>query len=299
MERLSILTLNIWNRQGSWDDRLPVIRAGIEELSPDIIGLQEVLAMGDANQAQAIAKDLEGPEYHVSYASTWNIGGGLYFGNAILSKYPLLDERCLELPGPAEFKHDEGPRCVAYALIDAPCGKVPVFNTHLDYKLHLGHLRIAQVKAVADHIGPVDRDLFPAVLMGDFNAEPDSDEMRFLRGLAAIDDRTVFFNDCWQACNRDSWLGVMHGASPSSPREAERLAAAARGVTYDRANPCALMAREPSRRIDYIYVRGPDSRLRGEPLLARTVFTEPRGESWASDHYGMYAEVQAAAREVR
>ena len=40
---LRVLTLNIWNRQGPWEQRLAVIRRGLAELEPDVVGLQEVL----------------------------------------------------------------------------------------------------------------------------------------------------------------------------------------------------------------------------------------------------------------
>lgn len=265
MDRLRVLTLNIWHRQGPWPERLAIIRRGLETLGPDVVGLQEVLAMGDANQAKDIA---EGSDWHVHYASTWEIGGGLRFGNAIVSRHPFLDTGYLELP----TDDDDEPRCVAYALLDTQHGAVPVFNTHLAWRLHQGALRLRQVKAITDYIDALRADTLPALLLGDFNAEPDADEMRFLRGLTAIDGQTVYFNDCWDTCRRED----------------DRLG---RGATFDRTNPYALTLREPSRRIDYIYVRGPDKRLRGEPLSARVVLDQPENGVWASDHYGVYAEI--------
>jgi endonuclease/exonuclease/phosphatase family metal-dependent hydrolase len=48
---------------------------------------------------------------------------------------------------------------------------------------------------------------------------------------------------------------------------------------------------EHPRRIDYIFVRGPDKRVRGKPLSSRVVFEEaPQGVT-ASDHYGVYSEI--------
>ena len=38
----------------------------------------------------------------------------------------------------------------------------------------------------------------PPILCGDFNAEPDSDEIRFLCSLTALDGRTTFFQDAWR-----------------------------------------------------------------------------------------------------
>jgi hypothetical protein len=40
---LVVLTLNVWNREGPWPDRLPLIRSWIERLQPDLIGFQEVV----------------------------------------------------------------------------------------------------------------------------------------------------------------------------------------------------------------------------------------------------------------
>ena len=45
MKTLRVATLNIWNRFGPWEERLAAIRAGVEVLSPDILGLQEVVRL--------------------------------------------------------------------------------------------------------------------------------------------------------------------------------------------------------------------------------------------------------------
>lgn len=263
-----VATLNIWNRQGPWAQRLPLIRAGLEALDADAIGLQEVMGFtGLPSQAHEIA---EGTGWNVHYAPAWNIGGGLTMGNAIVSRHPLLDTESLPLPSPP----DVDTRTVAFARVDCAHGPMPVFVTHLTWQLHLGTARRAQVQVLVDHVAakaPIDGP--PPVLLGDFNADPDSDEMRFLRGLTTIDGTSVYFADCWSAT-----------ASPEP------------GWTYDRANPYALRAREPSRRIDYAYVRGPGRHLCGEPLNARLFFTEAVDGIYPSDHYGVVAEIYAAVR---
>jgi endonuclease/exonuclease/phosphatase family metal-dependent hydrolase len=68
------------------------------------------------------------------------------------------------------------------------------------------------------------------------------------------------------------------------------------GFTYARTNPYALRSREPSRRIDYVYVRGPGRHLCGEPLAARLCFDAPTEGVWPSDHYGVVAEIHAEKR---
>jgi endonuclease/exonuclease/phosphatase family metal-dependent hydrolase len=270
MERLRVLTLNIWNRQGPWEQRLALIRSGLEELSPDIVGLQEVLGMdGQPGQADAIA---EGLGYHIHFGATWEIGGGLRFGNAVLSKFPIVDSDVIDLPAPPKQEK----RCLIYARLDATCGEVPVFVTHLPWKLHHGHIRCEGVKLIAATIkAKAPLGGFPPILMGDMNAEPDSDEMRYLRGLTGLGGACVYFADCWSAVE---------------PTE--------HGFTYSRDNSYALRSREPSRRIDYVFVRGPDRQLRGEPLAAEVVFDRATDGVFPSDHYGVLAEIQAAPRTL-
>jgi hypothetical protein len=84
----------------------------------------------------------------------------------------------------------------------------------------------------------------------------------------------VYFADCWAA------------------------AAAGPGYTYDRKNPYALRSREPSNRIDYIFVRGPDAHLRGEPIAARLALDEPVGGVWPSDHFAVVADIHAGKRAI-
>src|SRR5262249_34578570 len=112
----------------------------------------------------------------------------------------------------------------------------------------------------------------PPVLMGDFNARPDSDEIRFLNGLTTLEGKSVYFADCWSACD-------------GGP-----------GYTFDRSNPYALRTHEPSSRIDYIFVRGPDAQYRGEPVAARLALDQPTGDVWPSDHFAVVADIYAARR---
>jgi endonuclease/exonuclease/phosphatase family metal-dependent hydrolase len=271
LERLRVVTLNIWNRQGPWARRVELMRAGLVALDADVIGLQEVLGFpGHPSQAHELAP----AGWHVHHAPAWEIGGGLTFGNALLARYPLLDAAILPLPAPADLDT----RTVAFARVDVPGGPVPVFCTHLTYQHHLGHVRCAQVRALTDHVralAPVDGP--PPVLLGDFNAEPDSDEMRFLRGLCPLGGESVYFADAWSATAAD---------------EPER----GPGYTYDRRNRYALRSREPSRRIDYVFVRAPDRWLRGEPLSCRLALDQPTDGVWPSDHFAVVADLQLAAR---
>jgi endonuclease/exonuclease/phosphatase family metal-dependent hydrolase len=263
-----IISFNIWNRQGPWQQRLPLIQRGLAALEPDIVALQEVLGFtGMPSQADEIAAGLG---WNVHHVPAWHIGGGLTFGNAILSRHPLVDTQSLPLPSPPGVDT----RTVAFARVDLPHGPAPVFATHLTFQTHLGHARCQQVRALTDHVArlaPTDGP--PPILVGDFNAEPDSDEMRFLRGLTPLGGESVYFADCWLVSGR------------TDP-----------GFTYSRENPYALRSREPSKRIDYIYVRGPGKHLVGEPIRAELALHEPTEGVWPSDHFAVVADIHAAPR---
>jgi endonuclease/exonuclease/phosphatase family metal-dependent hydrolase len=251
-------TLNIWHDRGPWPRRLPLIRREIERLQPDVLGLQEVLrttgagpATPETCQALAIAA---GTRYQVAYAPAAPRGGGpVWQGNAVLSRWPIREQRVFPLPG-AEVAE---PRSLLYALVEAPHGDLPVFVTHLAWEPHHGPLRLRQAAYIADQIATLAPQ---AVLLGDFNAEPGSAEMKHLADAGFV----------------DAW-------ADGTP-----------GFTFDRANDYAREADEPSCRIDYLLVRGSGTTATG----TRLVFTEPnragRAPVWPSDHFGVAAEVTLA-----
>lgn len=261
-----VATLNLWNRQGPWPARLPLIREALLALDLDAIGLQEVMGFtGLPSQAHELA---EGTGWNVHHVPAWNIGGGLTFGNAILSPHPLSDCQSLPLPAPPELDT----RTVAFARVECSHGPMPFFATHLTWQQHMGHARCQQVRALVDHVTALAPDDGPPpVVVGDFNADPDADEMRFLRGLTPLGGTSVYFVDAWSATREDA------------------------GYTYARRNPYALRSREPNRRIDYVYVR-PGRHLTGEPVSAALAFDVPTNDVWPSDHFGVVAEIYAAKR---
>jgi endonuclease/exonuclease/phosphatase family metal-dependent hydrolase len=266
MKTLRVATLNIWNRFGPWEQRLAAIRAGVRDLAPDILGLQEVvrLAPGEGDQLDQAAAIAEGSGYHVAYGRAHD---ERWYGNAVLSRWPISRTHVYELP---RVGTDER-RSLLYAAIDAPFGTCQFFVTHLNWKLDEGHVRAAQMREVVQRVEALAKhDAFPAVLVGDFNAEPDADEIRYLRGLTQLGaGRTVYFQDAFAL------------AGDGTP-----------GFTYTRTNPFAAPLREPDRRIDYVMVHGRDERFRGEPLEARLCFHEPVDGTFPSDHYGVTATLR-------
>src|SRR5262249_35677525 len=182
MRTLRIVTLNIWNRGGPWEGRLAVIRAGLADFDPDIVGLQEVLRPTTAEGPDQARQIADGLGYHVAYGAAWD-GGGFEFGNAVLSKFPIGRSEVFTLP---KLDVPES-RCLVFAELESPFGKVPFFSTHLSWRFNEGHVREAQVKVIAEHVKQLCLiEGFPPILVGDFNATPEADEIRYLKGLCSL-----------------------------------------------------------------------------------------------------------------
>jgi len=264
MPEIRVVTLNIWNRSGPWEERFGAIKTTLARLSPDLIGLQEVIVTehGDLlDQGKAIAESLG---YHAAYGKSH--GEGYAFGNAVLSRWPIARHEVFMLPQADESE----PRSLLFTEVMAPFAKIPFFVTHLAWRLHEGHVRQAQVVAIADIITEkCPTHGFPPILVGDFNAEPEADEIRFMRGHTSLGRKCVYFADAFRV------------AGDGTP-----------GVTFSKKNPYAEPLREPERRIDYIFVRGPDDQRRGEPLSAKVCCDEPEGGVFASDHFGVIATIR-------
>jgi endonuclease/exonuclease/phosphatase family metal-dependent hydrolase len=130
-----------------------------------------------------------------------------------------------------------------------------------------GWKREQQMPALVDVVGALRlRGDLPSILVGDFNAEPESDEIRFLKGLHAIGSRGAYFCDAW-----------------------ERAGAASDGATWTQINAYSASWGMPNRRIDYIFVGAPGVRGAGSVRSCRVVCNEAVDDVWPSDHFGVFA----------
>lgn len=204
----------------------------------------------------------------------------LLFGSAVLSRWPVDAAQHHVLPtveDPDPFVHD-----VPWELLHVSTAGLDVFACHLAPAPTHGVHRRAQVLAIVDIVeaarvgkdpmpAPGQRvDGMPAVLCGDFNAEPDSDEIRFLSSLTVLDGRTAFFQDAW------------------------RVAGDGPGLTQDwRSNAIADRMNVHRKRIDYVFVGNPFARRgrAGRVLAAELAFHERLTGVDASDHFGLVVDV--------
>ncbi len=267
---MSVLTLNLWHDAGPYERRRQLIRRWIDELDPDLIGFQEALRGPGLDQVEEL---LDGRGGHLAYGVAspgWR--GELDFGNAVASRWPVLDREVLRLPGT-----EAGERRAALSVtLDAPGGPLALTCTHLSWRPQQGWLRerqIAAVCALARRRAPAAG--FPPVLVGDLNAEPDSAEIRYATGLQSLGGRSVAFRDAWRM------------AGDGGP-----------GFTWSNRNRYARAGFEPDRRIDYVLV-GPARRGGvGQVLRCRVVCDRAEDDVWPTDHFGVYAELASEEGEA-
>jgi endonuclease/exonuclease/phosphatase family metal-dependent hydrolase len=265
-----VLTLNLWGRNGVWADRRSALSEGFHTLQPDLVALQEVIKTDEYDQVI----DLLGPDWSVAHQKGRDPEG---MGISIASRWPLGAVQELDLhvtPRTGDFPCGS---LVAEVFAPAPVGPLLLVNHFPNWQLDFEYERELQAVVVARVIEERARQSgLHVVLAGDLDADPDATSIRFWCGRQSLDGMSVCYRDAWQS---------MH---PDEP-----------GHTFTPANP--LMAREnwdwPFRRIDYLFVRCGEH---GGPTLkiasCQRIFDEPTGGAWASDHFGLVADLTIPAR---
>ncbi len=136
----------------------------IKREKPAVVGLNEVETFSPrtrfTNQPRRLA---EARGMTFCYGPTLKMGPLKFFGNAILSRYPIHESGNLTLPrvGSREL------RCCLRAKIETPYGYVTIFTTHLGLNRDERTLQVAELMRI------VRSERNPVVLMGDFNCGTD------------------------------------------------------------------------------------------------------------------------------
>lgn len=259
--RVSVMSWNIWWQFGPWQERAPAIEATIKAADPDLIALQEVWGDDAENFAKTLAEKL-GYHYYYAHCMTMNSVG---FGNAILSRWPILSAEATTLSGEAETGEL---RKVLSTKIDGPRGEIGFFCTHLNWRYEQSHIRQVQVQDVAEFVKHNMAGKMPPILCGDFNAEPMSEEIRRVTGLSKAAAEGLVFHDAWL------------------------VAGEGKGFTWSNENPFAVAEFEPDRRIDYIFSGHPKARGRGQVSDIKIIGNTPVDGTWPSDHFGLLAQIR-------
>ncbi len=267
------MTWNLWWRFGPWQEREAAIIAVCRAVDPDVIMLQEVWGADGDSAAHRIATAL-GRHVVLSddpFADRRTVTGA-GFHNAIVSRWPIDQVVSHALP---RLDGTAGYRRALSAAIDTPSGRWPVLSTHLDHRFDesaVRQLQCERILQIVDEIRGNPEVDPPVVVGGDFNATPDSDEIRLLTGRRAAPVRNLVLSDCWEH--------VGDGA----------------GATWRSDNPYQAATAWPDRRLDYVFVSWPRPKPFGNPVRAWLAGTGPIATGAAepivaSDHAAVVVEL--------
>lgn len=139
----------------------------IRQEKPAVVGLNEIESFSPrtwmVNQPKRLAMSRD---MLYIYGPTLRLGPLGFFGNAVLSRYPISKTANFRLPGSRE------PRCCLKVELRISGGNVTVFGTHL------GLNRQERAEQIAELADIVSKEKNPVILMGDFNCG--TDQMQLL-----------------------------------------------------------------------------------------------------------------------
>ncbi|NMO88935.1 hypothetical protein HH311_04015 [Actinomycetospora sp. TBRC 11914] len=269
--RLRVATWNLWWRHGDPERRRPAILAALRELDADVVALQEVWWHAEGSFADELAAELG---MHVALRpsrdpSSWSSalpGTDAYgIGNAVLARGALGEPAVTTLPAPAS----EGPaRMLLDVVVATPAGSCRVVTVHLT-STPASALRCEQVRTVAAHVAAAPRTDLPPIVLGDFNAEAASDEMRLLEGLLTAPAEPGLL-----LINTRRWA-----ADPDAP-------------TWDPRNPHVAATGSPPVRIDHLLVGLGRGRVPVRVAHSAVFGDRPVDGVWPSDHAGVIVDLE-------
>jgi endonuclease/exonuclease/phosphatase family metal-dependent hydrolase len=236
--------------------RLTLIADEVRRRDPDLVCLQEVPWTRDLDGASRLA-ELTGLNYAFLRANGNRRTIGFEEGVAILSRFPLKEISFVELrPRAGLFEH----RVALHALAVTPWGGVDVFVTHLTHgRSELNRRQGASLQAFVAATGSK-----PAIVAGDFNALEDESQISALVAQGWVDAyRTVHPQEFGATC----CVGNLSGGPDQSLGE----------------------------RIDYLFLvpqGGEEMAVLDVQRVFDRPFRVPDGWLWASDHAGLWAEVE-------
>ncbi|CAB4371575.1 MAG: hypothetical protein F2947_03425 [Actinobacteria bacterium] len=274
-----VLTWNVQGRIGAWEKRQLAIESVLASVEPDLVMLQESWVEPNGHtQASLVAKHLG---FHATtaielagfdaypQASYWVV-------NAVISRWPLQIRRAVSLVDENELPTWRHVLAVDVHRPTEAGGPFLAAGTHLEHGVDRSVTRSAQMHHLVNEIAgllgdaEVRKQSLPAVVAGDFNAVPWSDEVRRATGASAPFLPSFVLIDAWEACGNRT-----------------------RGDTWSTENP--LVPRKavyPNRRLDYITTTAPRLRNHGSFESCFLAGIDQVDGTQPSDHYAVVAEVE-------
>ena len=252
-----VVTWNVWGRHGPWREREPAIAATLAGSGADVVVLAESWEKGRDSQCARLAAPLGLPHCAFSGVAAQEDAAALS-GVAVLSRWPIGAATELRF----------GELRVQYAEVTGPRGPIHVYGVVMDaWWLDESRARQDAVRGLLEYLRDRHDDRAPVIVCGDFNADPDSDEIRMLTGRTAAPVPGLAFYDVWPA-------------------------AAGPGHTWSNDNPWARQLLWPDRRIDYVFSAAPRRGGAGHPLGVALLGTEAVHGTYPSDHYALRADLR-------
>lgn len=270
--RLRALTMNVLAPEyADGPARRRVLAAALADAAPDVLALQEVVRDDvrrlEADGWRVVPHPRSGPD-------------GV--GAVLAVRAPL--GRVRTDPLQVTERTAGTPWCgvvAAEVAYEAPLGGVLVVHHKPSWPYGFEAERERQARAAAllaeDMLAAGAGRLRHVLVLGDFDAGPDSASLRFWRGLQSLGGASVCYQDAWKARHADA---PGHTFSPDNP--------------LVRAGDMPL---EPGRRIDHVLARcgphGPTLRVES----CERFLVAPVDGVQVSDHYGVCADFSVPERE--
>ena len=258
---LTLATLNILNDLDRWHERAPLIVRDLRAHQPDLVALQEVAL--PRNNARWIADQLGGYSVYLSPKTGRKRGVEAL---AILSRLPVASHETLPLVNQE--------RTAQRVTIRNGVGSFTFVNAHLYWNPLDDKTRLKQVRRLLDWL---PRDL-PAIVCGDFNAEPHHASIRVMRERFASAHHAANGREPEYTCPTPLHRG------PGAQNRLRRWLIRVGGLAFKR----EVKAWRGT--LDYVFV---DPSLRVHHC--RVAFHKPSPHDrtlYPSDHVGLVAKVQ-------
>jgi endonuclease/exonuclease/phosphatase family metal-dependent hydrolase len=170
---LKLMTFNIYHggatMSGNYD--MDLIANVIKNEKPDLVALQEVDFHTNRAKGYDVTSEL-GIRCGMAplFGKTMDYNGGEY-GIAVLSRYPILESRRVELP----HKQDEEPRIALMIKVAVSSDTIWFISTHFGYKYE--DVQMQQAEKINQMVSSLH---YPVALGGDLNAEPASRPIKYM-----------------------------------------------------------------------------------------------------------------------
>lgn len=249
---MKILTLNTWQQHGPWRERWDLILTELRQLSPDMIGFQEIF---DAAWVRELENEL--PEYTCYYPESES-------GLAIFSR--IKPAHCNHRVFRTQSDSEDKRRYVIAVTVAVNGSQLTMLNTHLSWRPDESHVREKQILELKEYYVSLSSDS-TVLAVGDFNAVSDSPEIKIMSSDAGFEDLAA------EAAGSDvTW-------SHKNP------------YVFEERNLCDGKPL-PERRIDYVFgVRLEKAALK-KKAASVVFSQGSSSNVWPSDHFGVLVELE-------